>query len=185
MIFASKDQLNGGGGVGGGLVTAESGITTNHIYSSQPIQDNIAAESEVAKRGAASVSSTSSASGSESQGQSSQIDVGKHIFSALVQCLHCCMAQWQRLTQLTPSWWMCIHYSNFLVAISSSPFLFVCVAGTNSASSGSNGVISFGTPNSFQQYYSPTFGQFGAIYAATLLPSGSSTTPQVTSPTFH
>lgn len=77
MIFASKDQLNGGGG-DGGLVTAESGITTNHIYSSQPIQDNIAAESEVAKRGAASVSSTSSASGSESQGQSSQIDVGKH-----------------------------------------------------------------------------------------------------------
>lgn len=66
------------------------------------------------------------------------------------------------------------------------PFsLCVCVAGTNSAASGSNGVISFGTPNSFQQYYSPTFGQFGAIYAATLLPSGSSTTPQVISLTFH
>lgn len=94
VIFASKDQLNGGGG-GGGLVTAESGITTNHIYSSQPIQDNIAAESEVAKRGAASVSTTSSASGSESQGQSSQIDVGKNFFSVLVllQCLHCCIAQ--------------------------------------------------------------------------------------------
>lgn len=82
VIFASKDQLNGGGG-DGGLVTAESGITTNHIYSAQTIQDNIAAESEVAKRGAASGSSTSSTSGSESQGQSSQIDVGKHCFFSL------------------------------------------------------------------------------------------------------
>lgn len=73
VIFSSKEHLNDNG-----MVAAESGITTNHIYS-QPIQDNIAAESEVAKRGAASVSSTSSASGSESQGQSSQIDVGKQI----------------------------------------------------------------------------------------------------------
>lgn len=91
MIFASKDQLNGGGGGGGGLVTAESGLTTNHIYSSQPIQDNIAAESEVAKRGAASVSSTSSASGSESQGQSSQIDVGKHSFFQRLFCHNICI----------------------------------------------------------------------------------------------
>lgn len=74
MIFASKDQLNDGG-----LVAAESGITTNHLYS-QPIQDNIAAESEVAKRGAASSSTSSATSGSESQGQSSQIDVGKQAF---------------------------------------------------------------------------------------------------------
>lgn len=79
VICASKDQLNDGG-----LVAAESGLTTNHIYS-QPIQDNIAAESEVAKRGAASVSSSTSSasSGSESQGQSSQIDVGKRFWVLL------------------------------------------------------------------------------------------------------
>lgn len=75
MIFASKEQLNDGG-----LVAAE----TNHIYN-QPIQDNIAAESEVAKRGAASGTSTSS--GSESQGQSSQIDVGKFWTPLLYQCM--------------------------------------------------------------------------------------------------
>lgn len=65
----------------------------------------------------------------------------------------------------------------FFFALSLS--LSFCYTGTNTASSGSNGVISFSTPNSFQQYYSPTFGQFGAVYAATLLPSGSGTTPQV------
>lgn len=74
VVCATKEQLNDGG-----LITAESGITTNHIYS-QPIQDNIAAESDVAKRGASVAAvTTSSAANSESQGQSSQID-GKWIF---------------------------------------------------------------------------------------------------------
>lgn len=66
IICASKEQSSDGG-----FVAAES----NHIYS-QPIQDNIAAESEVAKRGAA-VTTTSAATNNENQGQSSQIDVGK------------------------------------------------------------------------------------------------------------
>lgn len=71
----------------------DGAITTNHIYG-QPIQDNIAAESEVAKRGAA-VSSTSTASNTENQAQSSQIDVGmlnKFIFNQLLSmesvCIH-------------------------------------------------------------------------------------------------
>lgn len=51
------------------------GIASNNIYG-QSIRDNIAAESEVAKRGAA-VSTTSVATNSENQGQSSQIDVGE------------------------------------------------------------------------------------------------------------
>ncbi|XP_031626817.1 signaling mucin HKR1-like [Contarinia nasturtii] len=114
VICASKEQSNDGG-----FVTAES----NHMYS-QPIQDNIAAESEVAKRGAAIATSSISTS-NENQGQSSQIDVG-----------------------------------------------------TNSGS-GSGGVISFTTPNSFQQFFSPTFGQFGAIYAASLTPSASGNSPQI------
>lgn len=69
VICASKEQTNDGG-----YVAAESSITSNHIYS-QPIQDNIAAETEVAKRGATAVT-TSTSSSSENHGQSSQIDVG-------------------------------------------------------------------------------------------------------------
>ncbi|XP_055302554.1 uncharacterized protein LOC129568534 [Sitodiplosis mosellana] len=65
IICASKEQSSEGG-----FVAAES----NHIYS-QPIQDNIAAESEVAKRGAA-VATTSTATNNENQGQSSPVDVG-------------------------------------------------------------------------------------------------------------
>lgn len=67
IICASKEQQS----TGEGFVAAES----NHIYS-QPIQDNIAAESEVAKRGAASAT-TSAATSNENQAQSSQIDVGE------------------------------------------------------------------------------------------------------------
>lgn len=67
IICASKEQQS----TEGGFVAAES----NHIYS-QPIQDNIAAESEVAKRGAATAT-TSAATSNENQAQSSQIDVGK------------------------------------------------------------------------------------------------------------
>lgn len=67
VICASKEQTNDGG-----YVAAESAITSNHIYS-QPIQDNIAAESEVAKRGAAAAT-TSAATNSENHGQNSQID---------------------------------------------------------------------------------------------------------------
>lgn len=69
VICASKEQSNDGG-----FVSTDSGIAANHIYS-QPIQDNIAAESEVAKRGAAVATSSITAS-NENQGQSSQIDVG-------------------------------------------------------------------------------------------------------------
>lgn len=70
MICASKDATNDGAFVG-----AESAISTNHIYS-QPIQDNIAAETEVTKRGTGA-GVTTTATNSENQGQSSQIDVGK------------------------------------------------------------------------------------------------------------
>lgn len=119
VICASKEQTNNDGA----FVGPNGAVATNHIYG-QPIQDNIAAESEVAKRGAA-VSSTSTASNTENQAQSSQIDVG-----------------------------------------------------TNSAS-GSNGVLSFGTPNSFQQFFAPSYGQLGGLYAATLVPSSSGSTPQI------
>lgn len=72
VICASKDQITDGT-----LIGAESAIASNHIYS-QPMQDNVAAESEVSKRGAAVVStSTATSSSNENQGQSSQIDVGK------------------------------------------------------------------------------------------------------------
>lgn len=73
VVCASKEHSNDNGFIG-----AEGAIATNHIYS-QPIQDNIAAESEVAKRGAAVAAgaTTSSASNNENQGQSSQIDIGK------------------------------------------------------------------------------------------------------------
>lgn len=75
VICASKEQMNDGTMVG-----VESAIANNHIYS-QPIQDNIAAESEVAKRGAAVTTSTSTSSSSDNQEQRSQIDVGKwHAF---------------------------------------------------------------------------------------------------------
>lgn len=58
-------------------MASESGIVANHIYGSQTMQDNIAAESEVAKRGA-NGATTSAATSSENQGQSSQqIDGGK------------------------------------------------------------------------------------------------------------
>lgn len=63
---------------------------------------------------------------------------------------------------------------NFL----SNDCVYILFSGSNSATE-SNGVISFSTPNSFQQFFSPTFGQFGAIYAASLAPSSSSTAPQV------
>lgn len=43
---------------------------------------------------------------------------------------------------------------------------------------GTNGVISYGAPNSFQQFYSPSFGQYG-IFAASTAPSASGGTPQV------
>lgn len=70
----------------GTLIAAESAIATNHIYS-QPIQDNIAAESEVAKRGSAVASSTISTSSSgDNEEQRSQIDVGKLKHFGFVCC---------------------------------------------------------------------------------------------------
>lgn len=55
-------------------------------------------------------------------------------------------------------------------------FFFFFISGSNSGSA-TNGVISFSTPNSFQQFFSPSFGQFGALYAA--VPSASGANPQV------
>lgn len=142
VICATKEHANENAYIG-----AEGAIATNHIYS-QPIQDNIAAESEVAKRGAAvAAAATSAANNNENQGQSSQIDVGK---------------------------WKFISF--FLIRNFSYNFWSFL----GSSSSGSNGIISFTTPNSFQQFFSPSFGQFGgAIYATSLMPSSSNTNPQV------
>lgn len=72
VICASKEQSPNSGYPQPG----EHTIATHHTIYGQPMQDNIAAETELAKR-ASAATSTSSSSNSESQGQSSQIEVGK------------------------------------------------------------------------------------------------------------
>lgn len=40
-------------------------------------------------------------------------------------------------------------------------------------------MISYGTPNNFQQFYSSAFNPFTALYTAAAMPSASGTNPQV------
>lgn len=72
VICATKEQSTNSGYAQPG----EHTIHNQHTIYGQPMQDNIAAETELAKRASASLSTTSGSSNSESQGQASQIDVG-------------------------------------------------------------------------------------------------------------
>lgn len=146
VICATKEQAQSNGYIGG---VAESIGDT--IYGHQ-LQDNIAAESEISKRGTAAPA-TATAVSSESDGQTSQFYIGK-------------LADGQ------------LNTSNLIACDTLNTFASICPIGTSGSGSGS--VIGYTTPNSFQQFYSPTFGQYGAIYAASPVQSSSSgTSPQV------
>lgn len=72
VICATKEQSTNSGYAQPG----EHTIHNQHTIYGQSMQDNIATETELAKRASASLSTTSGSSNPESQGQTSQIDVG-------------------------------------------------------------------------------------------------------------
>lgn len=147
VICATKEET--AGNVYGG----PADTIGDTIYGHQ-LQDNIAAESEISKRGTA-VPASASAVSSESDSQNSQIYYGNL------------------------EWWM-LFYSVFVEVLKHFFSQLLSFKWLGTSGSGSGSVIGYSSPNSFQQFYSPTFGQFGSFYAASPVQSTTSgTSPQV------
>lgn len=156
VICATKEQTNN---VSNGIVSAGE-----QQYANGQFQDNIAAESIIPsklKRGAATTSTAGA--NNENQVQSSQINLGKIS----------CGRPWplpspshsNRCHEIKTNF---NRYFSFVSSVSPN------FEGTNSPSGA--GVISYSTPNSYQQFYSPNFAAFSPIYAAA---PAAAATPQV------